>query len=138
MSANAVIPESVMRTHQDRPTPKRLLPIRVIPWMIGGKQGQALEYDTPTPQSANKMVNVVNTIQIDEPQPNCFSEPLHVFAWQVKNIMDAYWGIEAKVDGLLASIDQLTTDNLLKDREIEKLTNQLAEAKRSNGKKKEG
>ena len=39
---------------------------------------------------------------------------------------------ESQVDGFNAKIDQLTTDKVLLEREIEKLKNQLEEAKRQS------
>lgn len=149
-------------THADRPSAKRMLPIRVIPYMVGGKQGQALEHTmlVPAGRTTNNLHvrqkkighgqfedvysgtseelaphKLINVYPITPAQAGLYSEPMEVFAADVKLIMDAFWGEEAKVDGLQAQIDALTTENVLKDREIEKLTNQLAQMKQANGKK---
>lgn len=124
-------------THRDRPTPKTQPAIRRIPWVIGGRAGHAIEYDTPVP-SGGKTVDVLNTIPIEKPLPGLYSEPLQVFAYHVSCLMDDYYRVQAEKDGLLATIDSLTTEREVLKGDVAKLQNQLAEARRSANRGKKG
>lgn len=115
-------------THQDRPTPKKMLAFRIIPRMIGGNAAFAIEYDTIVPLQSSGFRLVPRQINVEPHQEGCHSEPLGRL---IKELMDDYWRVESERDGLLARIDQLTIDNVEQGRTIERLTNQLAEAKRS-------
>ncbi len=114
-------------THHDRPTPKQMLPFRINVFTIGGRRAEEVEYDVDVPMPGGKSCRVANKIGVDTPLAGCFNEPL---GYHIKTLMQQFWAMEARVDGLLASVDTLTTDVVLKDREIEKLTNQLAEMTR--------
>ena len=129
MTAPATTQDAMQQTHQPRPTAKRMLPFRIVNYLCGGKPGYAVEYDTIVPMGQGKSFAVPKQIKVEAHQDGCHTEPLGRL---IKELQDDYWALESRVDGLLASIDHMTTDNVLKDREIEKLTNQLAECKRSN------
>lgn len=120
-SDNRVIPE----THVDRPVSRVQLPFRVIPGRV-----RQVEYEQLVGMPDRSFRRVPMHVPIeDSPYGN-------QIGLKVVEMMEIYFAVETQVNGLLAKVDQLTTDNVLQQREIEKLTNQLAEARRSSQKAK--
>lgn len=159
MIAVAEISDAVKDTHQDRPSPKRMLPFRIVSFTVAGKLTYAIEYDiiVPVPPSdsnirikyvrkpdgsreevfsGDRIINPPHKspqqIIVEPHFDGCHSQPLGRY---IKELCEAFWEKESQVDGLNAKIDTLTTDKVLLEREVEKLQNQLREANSRNGKK---
>jgi hypothetical protein len=116
--------EDIKATHQDRPTAKVEPPFRVF-----NGRFPYIEYDQIVDRLDHTKVKVPMQVPIEE------SGYGNQIGLKVRELMTLYYEVVSKVDGMQAAVDQLTTELLMKDREIEKLTNQLSEARRSNGKK---
>lgn len=120
MTATATQPES-------RPTPKRRSPIRVVPWLQGT---YAIEYDAPVTINGTSNHIVTNHIPCEEPKPGLFVEPLAVFAHNVAQLVRAFAEEQAKVDGIRQENERQAGEIVELKRASERLTNQLADAKR--------
>ena len=99
------------KTHADRPTAKASLPFRII--RDGGNQLPRVIYYS---DSGSEFFAIIEG-----------GPAAHPLGSRLEQLMTMFWEKESEVDGLLASIDKLTTDCVLKDGEIAKLTNQLTE-----------
>lgn len=140
MAKNGEVPN----THTMRPTPKTELPFRVVE----GSNPLLLEYFGEVHVSDDSLVyhpngnarllatvhkrkKVFYTIQVTQQ----FNElpDANPLGWRILELMRMFWDKEAQLDGLLAKIDELTTNNKLQEGEIAKLTNQLREIKSRKG-----
>lgn len=153
------VTQEMLATHQDRPTPKRQIPFRLVP----GKP-ERIEWDQFVEVDEVTGNHVVSTLEdktidgrnssfkrflkVDEYKKNARKVPMFVniqtspytnqVGQKIKEFMAIFYETEAQVDKLLAQIDELTTKNVLLAGERDKLQNQLSEALRQlkNGAKK--
>lgn len=115
---------------ESSPTPKHSLPMRIVPGRLQ-PPGEELEYDFTMPGgSAGQMHKATNRITIEAPAAGLVIEPLSQFAWQVKQLMQAYWHEEARIDGLLKAVEDMTGELAQVTGERDKAVNQLAFANR--------
>ena len=115
-------PIAIKSTHQDRPTAKMQLPFRII----GGRY-PTIEWDQAVLLPNKTRSNVVMSLPIED---SSFGNQIGL---RVKELCEMYHAVENQVDGLLASVDILTTEKVMLEREVEKLQNQLSEALRTKG-----
>ncbi len=120
MTKATEVSPAVARMSDKRPTTKLQLPIRIVPGFRNGRPTQILEYDGLPRADGQKM-----PFQREVMDPN-----INPFEHYVVVTNQAFWEMEARVDGLIKERDDLLLAQIDIQGENERLKSQVAEFKR--------
>ena len=119
-----------------RPQPKIRFPIKVIPWTFhGGRQGYALEYQSVFSLDGKNAHPIANRIPIEKPEVGLCIDPINIFAYHVRELLDAFNAEQARSDGLIKEAQDARESSIMLQGQVDRLTNQLKEANQKLGRK---
>ncbi len=113
---------------EDRPQPRAVLPFKIIRDVNMGQPCLILEYEADMPLPL-----------VNETRRMPFKQDVRVGGWGrcVVQLMEQYWALEARVDGLVKERDEAVQARVLLEGQVKSLTARLTELDRRFKKEKE-
>ena len=117
----------------DRPSAKMQLPFQIFPGHRNGMPIEIIRYYGP----ARDGQQLPYEMEILDPENRLLDQLINPLARYVKQTCQAFWHVEAKVDGLIAERDKLLLEQIEVKGENERLKSKVAELERQKANAKQ-
>lgn len=126
--------KAVSRMSDERPTTKMQLPFRASRHTVSGREAVVLEYDGVRGDG----IKVPYAIEVLDPDNQLLEQQINPLGNRIIDLMQAFYSVEGKVDGLIKERDDLLLEQIETRGENERLKSKVAELERQKANAKNG